>query len=216
MLFALAAPRESIVVIEGIDEGKKVGGVVREAAEVQTEFGQQMFRQIGFNTLNSVGINSLHVVPETLAGQQLGWRRTESCQRGAGIPLGKGALAFGCRAAIDGCQGEVLTDGKPLFSFGQMLIDDLHETQALGHRPSSGHSTEAEHSNLLGFYGSAMEFDGRDDVVGRAEVFLHRQARFAIDAPGLNSVVISMPLDRAASNGRHELYNTLLSQIVNK
>jgi hypothetical protein len=58
VLFALAAPRESIVVIEGIDEGKKVGGVVSQTAEVQTEFGQQMFRQVGFDTLNGVGIYS--------------------------------------------------------------------------------------------------------------------------------------------------------------
>ena len=148
------------------------------------------------------------MVPETLSGQQLGWYRAESCQRSAGIPLGEGALAFGCRAPIDSCQGRVLADGKSLVPFGQMLIDDLSYAQALGHGPSGGNPTQSKHADLLGLSWSAMQVDRRDDVVGRSKVFLHGQARFAVDPPGLNGVVISMPFDRETGDSWHELYNT--------
>jgi len=53
-------------------------------------------------------------------------------QRGLAIPIGERSLAGGMNSAIDGRQQEILSDRQTLVAFGDMPVQEFHESDLLG------------------------------------------------------------------------------------
>src|SRR5437879_13307165 len=65
-LFAMAALRQLGAQVETVQEGKEVGGVKHEAAQIQAETKDGALGKILFNSGNWFGLDQFHVVTEKL------------------------------------------------------------------------------------------------------------------------------------------------------
>ena len=81
---------------------------------------------------------------------------------------------------VDGSQGNVLAHRESLMAFGHMVINDFNEPETLCHAPGSCYAAEREDSNFVGSDGLTIAIYCVNDILCRAEIFLHNKAWFAI------------------------------------
>ena len=90
--------------------------------------------------------------------------------------------------AVDGGQQQVLASGQSLVAFGDLGIDEVHQTDLLGLVIEGGHVAEAGRAGGGGRQGSLGLGEGRQDVVQGAEVGLDSQRLSAAPETRLHRV----------------------------
>src|SRR5437870_10223611 len=152
-LFAMAALRQLGAQVETVQEGKEVGGVKHEAAQIQAETKDGALGQILFNSGNWFGLDPFHVVPETLTAKLVGREGQEAAQRGFAVPGSDAGFAGRRETTVEGSEQKILADGRTLgAAFGDVAIDDGDHIQGLGHGESGGGTAEfrsEEHTSEL-------------------------------------------------------------------
>jgi hypothetical protein len=134
-LFAMAALRQLGTQVETVQEGKEVGGVKQQTAQIQAETGNGGVGQILFDGGHLFATDPLHVVPKTLTGQLCGGEGQQAAQRGFAVPAGDSCFAGGGETTVESRQQKIVADGRTLVApFGDVAVNGRDHVQSLGDR----------------------------------------------------------------------------------
>ncbi len=181
LFLALTPLGERRSVIEAIDEGIEVGGVIEQTGEIDLEPVDQRASQVLFDGTDLVGVEITHMVPEALAAQKIAPDRKETAQDATLVPLGYCCLAGWSKAAVDGGKSHVGADTDALVSFPSVAIDSGDQIQFLCQVIQGGGSREVRQDDLLGLWDLRRGTHSCRDVFGLAEVFLPNDLWHAVD-----------------------------------
>jgi hypothetical protein len=199
---AVAAQRQSAAVVERVDEGEEIGGVITQDREVDLELLHNLPGDLVFYGRNRVLIETFHVVPETLAGKDLLWMAPQLLQDGGLVPVPD--LQFACRRQrpVDGRQQHVPAHRGPLRTLGNVSVDDLLDADPLGNTQKRGHASELPQNRLLWLQGRGP-VHLFDDALHRAEIPLPHDPGPSMDPCGLDRVKIVFALFSLLDDGGH-------------
>ena len=173
-----------------VDKGEEIGAVIDQRAQREL---QLLDEPLGEGLLDGLDVgfgDSLHVVPEGLAGELVGGGGQQAGQNGVVVPVGQLSLAGGMGGAVDGGQQEVLAGGEALVALGQLGIDELDQADLLGLVVERGDIAEAGQAGGLGRKGVWACGEGLEDMVQGAEVGGFDDFGFAVHALALAGIVV--------------------------
>ena len=146
-LFVPAPLGQFAALVEGVDEGEVIGGVVQDGVFAQRKQLAEARHQVLLNRFQVLGLDLVHVVPEPLTRQLPLLGRTQSRQDAVLVPvLVKGALAAGIDHPVDGRQHQILTHTELGTTLGlhrwHMGVDQARQSQAVRPVPQPGGGSE--------------------------------------------------------------------------
>ena len=208
----MAALGQGAPLVKRIDKGEEVRGIEQDLADIEGELPDQVGGQIALDGDDGVRGEAVHLVPEALTGQLLRAEVQEAPQRRALIPGGDLHLAAGIEAAIEGGDQQVVSEAGSVWptSGGDVAVDVLDQSQALGHVVQGEHGAELGDDRFLGSGGGGSRglSQGGDDVVGAAEILLPDDFGLAVDAAALACVVVDLAVDGLLDEARHAVGHT--------
>jgi len=199
-LFAMPPLGECGPVVEGVDEGEKVGGIKDQTTQIEAKARDGGGSALPFDEYDGLGVDPLHVVPKPLAAQLRSLDADQSGKDSLLIPVADLGLASGGNTAVEGSQEEVLPYGGTLgAAFGDMAVNGGDDIELLGHVEGGGHRAKFSDDGFLGIGTGESE----DQLLGGADVFLPDDLGFAVDASAFAQVVIGSPADEFLSEASH-------------
>jgi len=157
LLLGVAARRDGVAGVGGVDEGREVGHVQHQPGKVQVEDLHHPRRHRPLDGAQVGDGDRVHGVPEATVVQRRG-RELDQPVPGSGVPPGgKGELGARRDHPVEGRQGQVGADrgGRIRPSGAHDLVDDRRDLQALEHRPGAARSPNARWRVRVGSPGPA-------------------------------------------------------------
>ena len=199
---AVTALGELGALVEGVDVGEEIGGVEEHLPEVDVEDGGHAGDDVAFDGLDGGRRETVHVVPEALAGELAGADGEQAGQDGGVEPAGEAGLGAGSETAVQDRGQQVGADGGAGAALGGVAVDVLDEAQARGDIEQGGAGSEVAHDGgfrLLG--GGVAQLAG--NVVNATEVLLGDDLGLAVDTLALAHVVVRVAADDFLHEARH-------------
>ncbi len=208
LLLRVPALRDRRRVVAGVDEGREVRHVQRQAGQIQAELGHHPLPQPHLNLRQRVLVERVHRVPEPAVVQRRGRDSHPPVRRGRGPPFAEGELRAGRDDAVQRHQRQVGThrDARVGAPRPDRLVDDPGHVQALQHRPHRRDVTEGQVLRPRRGTGSAVERGG--DVLGPAQIPLRDDLRLPLHPRRLAQVVVGLPVDLLPKHTHHTLGHT--------
>ena len=186
--------------IEAIDEGEEVGRVEEQAAQIESESRDGVSADVTLDGAELIFVNSIHVVPESLAGELRGRSGNEPSNERLGVPLGQAGLATWSNAPVQSSQKQVVANRRTRRTpLGNMSIDDRDHIQRCGDIEASSGGAKLADLDGLGVGPS----DSFDQPLGRSEVIGPDDFRFSVDALTLAEIVVGLAVDDLLRQARH-------------
>jgi len=199
-LFAMTPLGECGPVVEGVDEGEKVGGIKDQTTQIEAKARDRGGSDLSFDEYDGLWVDPLHVVPKPLTTQLRGLDADQSGKDGLLIPVADLGLASGGDTAVEGSQKEVLPYGGTLgAAFGDIPVNGSDDIELLGHVESGDHSAKFSDDGFLGIWAGESE----DQLLGGSDVLLPDDLGFAVDASAFAQIVIGSAADKFFSEARH-------------
>ena len=200
-------------VVEAVDEGEKVGGVKKEAPQIQAKARDRCDRQFLFNLGDGLFLNAVHVVPKALAGQLGTLDAEQARQNGLVIPFTHFGLATRGDTPVEAGDQEVLAHGRSLVpAFGDMSVDGGYDVELLGYVEGRNQGAELADDDVVGLrIGKAP-----DQLLTRADVFCPNDLRLAVDALTLPQIVVGPAADDLLGEARHDVRSYTISHLLSR
>ena len=198
--FAVAPLSQSCPAVEAIDEGKKIGGIKKQAPQIEAKARDGRGGDLLFNSHDGLFVDPLHVIPKSLATQLRSLDAGQPREDGFLIPVPDLCFASGGNTAVQGGNQEVLTDCGALSSaFGYMAINRSNDIELLGYVEGGDQGAELPDDGLLRIWADESE----DQLLRVTDVFLPDDLGFTVDASALTEVVIGFTADELFSEAGH-------------
>lgn len=199
-LFAVAPLRKPCPAVEGVDEGKKVGGIKKQASQIEVKVRDSRGGELLFDRHDGLFVDPLHVIPKPLATQLRSLDANQPREDGSLIPVTDLCLASGGDTAVQGGDQEVLTDcGTLSGAFGDMAVNRCNEVELLGYVEGGDQGPKLPDDGLLRIWVGESE----DQLLGVTDIFLPDDFGFTVDASTLTEVIIGFPADELFSEAGH-------------
>jgi len=204
-LFAVSSLRKGGAEIEAIDEGEEIGRIEEQVAQIEAELGHGFCTDVAFNRVDGGLVDTIHVVPETLARQLCRTEVQQTRQDGRVEPGPDAGLAPGGDAAVEHGDEQVLADRGPLRALlGHVAVDGADQVEPLGHGQTSGRGAKFANDGLLrGGVGRRVRREAASKVFGGPEILLPDDRGLAVDALALPQVVVGLAMDELLRKARH-------------
>jgi len=175
--------------VKTVQKGKEIGGVKKQAAQIEAETGNGVISQILFDGRDLLCADPFHVVPKALTGKLLDGHRQEAAQHRFRIPGADLCFAGRGDTAVEGSQQEILTHGRTLVAaFGHVAIHGGDHIQGLGDGESGGGPAKFLKSNL-GWLGTEKALP---DAFSRTEIDGGDDFGLAVDALALAQIIVGL------------------------
>jgi hypothetical protein len=142
-LLVVAASRQGGAV-GGVDVAEEIGAVINQGAQIDLKVLHEAVGQGLFDRLDVGFLDPIHVIPEGLAGEQVGGGRKQAGEDGLLVPMGQLGLAGGTGGPIETGQEQVLADGQALIPLGKPGVDQVDQVQLEGLIVEGGEVAEGQ------------------------------------------------------------------------
>jgi len=199
-LFAVAPLRKPCPAVEAVNEGKKVGGIKKQAPQIEAKARDGRGGDLPFDIHDGLFVDPLHVIPKPLATELRSLDADQPWEDGFLIPISDLGFASGGNTAVEGSDQEVLTDCGTLSpTFGYMAVNSSDDVELLGYVEGSDQGAKLPDDGLLRIWAGESE----DQLLGVTDVFLPDDLGFTVDASTLTEVVIGFTADEFFSEAGH-------------
>ena len=178
--FVLAPLGQPATLVEGVNEGKEVSGVIQQVFGGDLKGGNCLLDDLLLDTVDLADVDGIHGIPEALGGEGRGGMLKDPLEDRLPVPWPDLHLAPGIDCPVDGRQGDELPDTGPLIPLGEVVIDDIGEVQHLGNTIEGGRGTELKDDRLFGL-GRLRLISSPYDRFDGAEILLPDDTRLAVD-----------------------------------
>jgi hypothetical protein len=189
--------------IAGVDIGEEVGPVVNQGAQIEFKIADEPLGELGFDGLDILLGNPVHVIPEGLAGELSGRSGEQAGQDGFAVPMRQLGFAGGGSGAVEGGQEHILAYGQALVALSDLGINDIDQVQLESLIVESRDVAEGQDLRLFRRRRSLGGIEGLENVVERTEVGGFDDFGFAVHALAVADVVVGVAFDSLAGEARH-------------
>ena len=205
----MPALRDRVALVGGVDERRKVRGVIDQRAQLDPVALDRAPHDLGLGLRDRLIGDDIHCIPEPLRGQRptLGGQQPDQC--GASVPVTE--LALGARLArpIDRRQHDHLPDRQTLpASAGraERPVDRLGHLKLPAQPQGGGDRAEAPRDHRLGVSRPRQPLL---DVLRAPQIHLAHHLHPATHPGGLPQVVVRPAVEDLLRKTRHNLGHTL-------